>query len=248
MKQGTFTDEQIVAVLAEAEKGDKTITALCKERAITEQTFYPVFRRENLCWRNKFAGVRTGQRDANKRRSAASGVRKGKLSPQASACRARFGDRHRQRVPSKKLVGTPAKRQFVRYATVKGSSERRACFWANLPRSTHRYISRGNGDSALQECLQRDAAKYPRFGYRRLHAMAKRAGHVVNHKRVYRLCKEQGLSVRRRTKRKSTLPKQERPNKAEQMNHVWTQENRRADFSASILFRISWYRAGKCGC
>ena len=51
MKQGTFTDEQIVAVLAEAEKGDKTITALCKERAITEQTFYR--------WRNKFSGMQT---------------------------------------------------------------------------------------------------------------------------------------------------------------------------------------------
>lgn len=51
MKQGTFTDEQIVAVLAEAEKGDKTITALCKERAITEQTFYR--------WRNKFAGMQS---------------------------------------------------------------------------------------------------------------------------------------------------------------------------------------------
>ena len=52
--------------------------------------------------------------------------------------------------------------------------------------------------------------------------MAKRAGHIVNHKRVYRLCKEQGLSVKRRTKRKSTLPKQERPNAATEINQVWT--------------------------
>lgn len=51
MKQGTFTDEQIVAILAEAEKADKTITALCKERGITEQTFYR--------WRNKFGGMQS---------------------------------------------------------------------------------------------------------------------------------------------------------------------------------------------
>ncbi len=51
MKQGTFTDEQIVAVLAEAEKGNKTITALCKERGITEQTFYR--------WRNRFGGMQS---------------------------------------------------------------------------------------------------------------------------------------------------------------------------------------------
>ena len=58
MKQGTFTDEQIVAVLAEAEKGDKTITALCKEKAITEETFYR--------WRNKTAetSFRLIRRDA----------------------------------------------------------------------------------------------------------------------------------------------------------------------------------------
>ena len=61
MKQSTFTDEQIVAVLAEAEKGDKTITALCKERAITEQTFYR--------WRNKAAetAFRLIRRDAKQR-------------------------------------------------------------------------------------------------------------------------------------------------------------------------------------
>ena len=105
---------------------------------------------------------------------------------------------------------------------MRGSSERRACLWANLPRSTHRYISRGSVNLALQECLQETSQKYPRFGYRRLHAMAKRAGHIVNHKQVYRLCKEQGLSVQRRTKRKGTLPKQERPNKAAYANHVWT--------------------------
>lgn len=49
MKQGQFTDEQIVAILQEAEKGEKTIAALCKEKGITENTFYR--------WRNKFGGM-----------------------------------------------------------------------------------------------------------------------------------------------------------------------------------------------
>ena len=71
-------------------------------------------------------------------------------------------------------------------------------------------------------CLKETARKHPRFGYRRLQAMVKRAGHCVNHKRVYRLCKEQGLFVRRRTKPKSVLPKQERPNAATEVNQVWT--------------------------
>lgn len=49
MKQKQFTDAQIVGVLQEAEKGETTITALCKERGITETTFYR--------WRNKFGGM-----------------------------------------------------------------------------------------------------------------------------------------------------------------------------------------------
>ena len=49
MKQGQFTDEQIVAILQEAEKGEKTVGALCKEHTVSENTFYR--------WRNKFGGM-----------------------------------------------------------------------------------------------------------------------------------------------------------------------------------------------
>ena len=49
MKQGQFTDEQIVGILQEAEKGDKTIGVLCKEYSVSENTFYR--------WRNKFGGM-----------------------------------------------------------------------------------------------------------------------------------------------------------------------------------------------
>jgi putative transposase len=51
MKQGQFTDEQIVAVLQEAERGEKPITTICKEKGISEATFYT--------WRKKFGGLNT---------------------------------------------------------------------------------------------------------------------------------------------------------------------------------------------
>ena len=53
MKAGQFSDEQIVAVLQEAAKGEKTIGALCKEKGISEATFYE--------WRKKFNGTSTKQ-------------------------------------------------------------------------------------------------------------------------------------------------------------------------------------------
>ncbi len=44
MKAGQFTNEQIVAVLQEAAKGDKPIMDLCREKGISEATFYGVTR------------------------------------------------------------------------------------------------------------------------------------------------------------------------------------------------------------
>lgn len=123
------------------------------------------------------------------------------------------------------MIGTPQRRRFVRYATGRGSSERRACFLANVPRSTHRYRLRrdANAETALVECLKQTSAKHPRFGYRRAHALLRRDGQIINHKRVHRLWRREGLSVKRRIKKKRVMgPKQERPTGAEYPNHVWT--------------------------
>ena len=49
MKQRQFTDEQIVAILQEAEKGDKPIATICKDNGIAQTTFYR--------WRNRFGGL-----------------------------------------------------------------------------------------------------------------------------------------------------------------------------------------------
>ena len=48
MRKPKLTDEQIVAVLREAERGDKAIADICKKAGVSEQTFYR--------WRKKFAG------------------------------------------------------------------------------------------------------------------------------------------------------------------------------------------------
>ena len=48
MRKPKLTDEQIVALLREAERGENTITEICKKAGVSEQTFYR--------WRNKFSG------------------------------------------------------------------------------------------------------------------------------------------------------------------------------------------------
>jgi len=61
---------------------------------------------------------------------------------------------------------------------------------------------RRSGDQELRERLRQLAGERRRFGYRRLHVMLMREGQVVNHKHVYRVYREEGLTVRRRSRKR----------------------------------------------
>ena len=76
------------------------------------------------------------------------------------------------------------------------------------------------------------AASRVRYGYRRLHILLQREGWVVNHKRVYRLYSEEGLSIRTRSpkRRRSSRYRVGRAT-AEHANEVWSM-----DFVSDRLF------------
>lgn len=82
--------------------------------------------------------------------------------------------------------------------------------------SSYRYQVRGS-DEPLRERLVELAREKPRFGYRRLQVLLRRAGERVNHKRVYRVYREAGLTIRR--KKRKHLVRVGRPLKA------WTAAN-----------------------
>lgn len=84
-------------------------------------------------------------------------------------------------------------------------SERRACRTIEADRASMRYRSRRPPDDTLRQRLRHLAHERRRFGYRRLHVLLRREGHVVNRKRVYRLYREERLMVRRRGGRKRAL-------------------------------------------
>ena len=83
-------------------------------------------------------------------------------------------------------------------------SERRACRVAGVARSTCRYRSQARDQSALRVRLRDLAAARVRYGYRRLHVLLQREGWRVNHKRVYRLYRDEGLGIRVKRRRKRT--------------------------------------------
>ena len=86
-----------------------------------------------------------------------------------------------------------------------GLSERRACKLADLPRSVFQYKKQDQGDEALRKRLRELANERRRFGYRRLGILLAREGFEVNHKKLFRLYREEGLAVRRRRSRKRAL-------------------------------------------
>jgi len=87
----------------------------------------------------------------------------------------------------------------------KGYSQRRACMLIGLAPKTYRYASSRGDDAAVRERLYTLARQRRRFGYRRLHILLRREGIVLNHKKLFRLYREERLTVRRRGGRKRAL-------------------------------------------
>ena len=77
-----------------------------------------------------------------------------------------------------------------------GISERRACRALSQPRATQRYSVRvAYHEEALTTALVQLASRYGRYGYRRVTAVLQREGWQVNHKRVERIWRREGLKV-----------------------------------------------------
>ena len=82
----------------------------------------------------------------------------------------------------------------VRHAL--GVAERRACRVLGPPRSTQRHRpSVPDDESRLIARLIGLATQYGRYGYRRITALLRGEGWRVNHKRVERLWRREGLKV-----------------------------------------------------
>jgi putative transposase len=77
-----------------------------------------------------------------------------------------------------------------------------SCELANIARSSFRYRANTDKDDKLKERLTQLAHEKPRYGYRRLAILLRREGQIVNHKRLFRVYRMAGLSVRRRKRKR----------------------------------------------
>ena len=96
-----------------------------------------------------------------------------------------------------------------------------AGWWARAGRPSAIGSQRGDDDPTLRARLRELAAHRPRFGYRRLYVLLRREGVVVNHKRVERLYRAEGLAVRRRRRKARVRIPRGRPPAPHGANEQW---------------------------
>lgn len=122
------------------------------------------------------------------------------------------------------MVSPAVRRRAVRLLqSALGVSERRACRIVGAHPRTMRYKSKKQ-DAELVERIKAIALERPRFGYQRITVLLRREGLRVNHKRVYRLYRQENLAVRRRKRRRYTAMPRVLPDAPTRPNERWSMD------------------------
>ncbi|WP_336064789.1 MULTISPECIES: IS3 family transposase [Marinobacter] len=218
MKRSRYTEEQIAFALKQAELGTP-VPEVCRKMGISDATFYT--------WRKKYGGLGPSELKRLKQLEEEN-QRLKKLVADLSLDKTMLQD-----VVGKKALRPPRKRQLVadlqkRYRV----SERQACAVLQFSRASCRYQSVARDSSALSMRIREITLTRLHYGYRRVHVQLQREGWRDNHKRVYRLYRDQGLSLRLKRPKRNKAAKNRQPlQRATHPNHIWGM-----DFVSDALF------------
>ena len=196
MGRKRHTPEQIITALREAEVGlarGKSVKLISRELGITEQTYYR--------WRREYGGMKVSQarrlkeieKENGRLKRAAADLTLDKLILEESG-------------RGKLLSPERRRRCVVRVRQQLGASERRACRVLGQPRTTQRRARKvASDEGALRGDIVRLASRFGRYGYRRVTDMLRIEGWGVNHKRVERIWRQEGLKVPERQPKRGRL-------------------------------------------
>lgn len=117
-------------------------------------------------------------------------------------------------------------------------SERRVCEFLDVPRSMLRYQYRRGDDAELRAHMREISKQHGRYGCPTIYTILRREGRVVNHKKVHRIYKEEGLSLRLKRRRVrvrgSGVPLAASADK----NEIWALDFMSDSFSNGKKFRL----------
>jgi putative transposase len=117
-------------------------------------------------------------------------------------------------------------------------SQRRACGLIRITRRGFRHPPAEDRNRELRQRLRALAEERRRWGCPMLYRVIRREGFAVNHKRVERLYREEGLSLRRRRRRKRLSHLRVVRERPQAFNHAWA-----VDFVHDGLFDGRRFRA-----
>ncbi len=113
-----------------------------------------------------------------------------------------------------------------------GCSQRNALRVVKMSTSTYLYKPVKTNDEALTLRIKDITATRVHYGYRRVHVMLRREGYTDNVKRIYRLYRQEGLSLRLKRPRRNKAAQLRQPKQlAQAINEIWSM-----DFVADNLF------------
>ena len=137
------------------------------------------------------------------------------------------------------MVGPAAKREAVAHLrNVVQMSERRACILVSADRKMVRYRSRRPPDVELRTRLRDLANQRRRFGYRRLFILLREQGEPSGINRIYRLYREEGLTVRKRKARRKAIGTRTPILVEAKVNARWSLDFVHDQFAQGRRFRI----------
>ena len=190
-----YTAAQIINGLRRAEVGlakGKSMKEVIRDLGVSEQTYYR--------WRREYGGMKTSQAK-------------------------RLKELERENGRLKRVVADLTLDQLILEEAAKGNSEPRApttlcgaCTSAargvgeesvrvlGQPRTTQRRVRKvASDEGALRGDIVRLASRFGRYGYRRVTDMLRIEGWGVNHKRVERIWRQEGLKVPERQPKRGRL-------------------------------------------
>ena len=167
MKRARFSEEQIIAILKEAESGEK-VTELCRRHGISDATFY--------VWRSKYGGLEVSEmrrlRQLEEENRQLKGIVTDHGHPGAQGC------------AGKKRLRPAVKREMVTYVmTSQDLSQRRDCGLIGITRRSLRTAPAPDRNEQLRQRLRALAEERRRWGCPMLYQVLLREGFNVNHKR-----------------------------------------------------------------
>jgi putative transposase len=119
-----------------------------------------------------------------------------------------------------------------------GLSERRSYVLVSLNRSSGQYKGNPRDDSYVRARIRELAEKHKRYGSPRIHALLKREGLEINHKKTERIYREEGLRIRKKRRKKLSGKVRVALGSATRLNELWSMDFVSDALASGRRFRV----------